>query len=105
MSIARASLVSARRLSVASALEKLIRAAPDDARVRAGADMSLLREFHPIWCPCSICDSLKNVGVGGFGFLAPIDKTWNAWRWVFWIRTYGIRYVRWTGFWQKGGPR
>lgn len=63
--------------------------------------MSVLREFHVIRCSCSICDSLKNVGVGGWGFLAPIDKSWNAWRRLFWIGTYGIYYVRWTGFWKR----
>lgn len=62
---------------------------------------SILREFHPTQCRCSICAELKHAGVGACGFLAPIDKSWNAWRWLFWVRPNGIRYVRWTGFWKE----
>jgi hypothetical protein len=63
--------------------------------------MKILREFHPTSCTCSFCRELGNSGHRSFGFLAPQDKAWNAWRWVFYVTRNGIRYWRWNGFWQR----
>lgn len=59
------------------------------------------REFHVAGCPCSMCHKLADSGAYSFGFLAPIDKSWNAWRWLFLVTTRGTYYVRWAGFWKR----
>lgn len=61
----------------------------------------VLREFHASPCACSICRRFENAGHRSFGLIAPQDKTWNAWRRLFYVSKTGICYWRWTGFWQK----
>lgn len=59
------------------------------------------REFHTPVCDCSICRELQYAGPHSVGFLAPLDKCWNSWRWLFYKTAEGIHYLRWTGFWQR----
>ena len=63
--------------------------------------MAILRERHRADCTCSICRSLEHAAPYSFGFLAPADKVWNAWRWLFLVTPTGVRYLRWSGFWQR----
>lgn len=58
------------------------------------------REFHQRPCNCSICKPNEWAGIHSFGLLTPMDKTWNAWRWLFYVGQQGIWYLRWNGFWQ-----
>lgn len=62
--------------------------------------MSIKREFHQRPCACSICRQHEYSGAHSFGLLTPLDKAWNAWRWLFYVGRRGIWYLRWTGFWQ-----
>lgn len=63
--------------------------------------MAVLREHHEIACACSICRSLQHAAPYSFGFLAPAEKAWNAWRWLFLVTPHGIRFLRWSGFWKR----
>lgn len=63
--------------------------------------LPVLCEYHQTDCACSICESLRYAGHRSVGFLAPQDKVWNGWRRVFYVTRSGVRYWRWTGFWQR----
>ena len=66
--------------------------------------MSILREFHPASCACSICRELRYAAAPSFGFLAPEDKSWNSWRWLFATTKAGRYFLRWNKFWQPLPP-
>lgn len=70
-------------------------------RRRSLLSRPFLREFHTPACTCSLCRELQYAGPHSFGFLAPLDKVWNAWRWLFLKTATGTQYLRWTGFWQR----
>jgi hypothetical protein len=62
---------------------------------------TFLREWHIHGCRCSYCRRLADCGARSWGFVAPQEKVWNAWRGVYVVGGDGIWYLRWTGFWQR----
>lgn len=58
--------------------------------------MRILKEKHNWYCQCSYCKSLFNNGFGSFGFWSPIDKKWNSWRVLWFMKSKYNYYIRWT---------